>query len=127
MAEMRLQKYLAEAGVASRRASEELILAGRVSVNGIAVRTLGSKVDPENSTVAVDGETIQRKDSKTYLAFYKPKGVLSTMSDPDNRPCLGDYFKDFGQRLFLLTFLLLEAYYNKDHYVKLVRYQWVYL
>ena len=100
MAEMRLQKYLAEAGVASRRASEELILEGRVSVNGIAVRTLGSKVDPENSTVAVDGETIKRKESKTYLAFYKPRGVLSTMSDPDNRPCLGDYFKDFGQRLF---------------------------
>lgn len=100
MAEMRLQKYLAEAGVASRRACEELILDGRVSIDGVQVRILGTKVDPEISTVEVDGEAIRPKKSKTYLAFYKPRGVLSTMSDPDSRPSLGDFFKDFGARLF---------------------------
>ena len=100
MAEMRLQKFLAEAGVASRRACEELILEGRVSIDGVQVRVLGSKVNPEISTVEVDGEPIKIKKAKTYLAFYKPKGVISTMSDPDGRPCLIDYFKDFGSRLF---------------------------
>ena len=100
MAEMRLQKFLAEAGVASRRACEELILEGRVSIDGVQVRILGSKVNPEISSVEVDGEPINVKKTKTYLAFYKPKGVLSTMSDPDGRPCLKDYFKDFGSRLF---------------------------
>ena len=100
MAEMRLQKFLAEAGIASRRASEELILEGRVSVDGIQVRVLGSKVDPEISTVEVDGEAIRLKKTKTYLAFYKPRGILSTMSDPDSRPSLGDFFKDYGSRLF---------------------------
>lgn len=100
MAEMRLQKFLAEAGVASRRASEELILAGRVSVDGEQVKTLGSKVNPENSIVMVDGEAVALKKSKTYIAFYKPRGILSTMSDPDGRPSLEDYFKDFGARLF---------------------------
>ena len=100
MAEMRLQKFLAEAGVASRRACEELILEGRVSIDGIQIKTLGTKVNPEISTVEVDGETISIKKSKTYIAFYKPRGVLSTMSDPEGRSCLGDYFKDFGTRLF---------------------------
>lgn len=100
MAEMRLQKFLAEAGVASRRASEELILEGRVSVDGVQVKVLGSKVNPEISTVEVDGETINLKQSKTYLAFYKPRGILSTMSDPEDRPSLGQFFKDFGARLF---------------------------
>ena len=100
MAEMRLQKYLAEAGVASRRACEALILDGRVSIDGVQVKILGTKVDPENSTVEVDGETITVKKSKTYIAFYKPRGVLSTMSDPEGRSNLGEYFKDFGARLF---------------------------
>ncbi len=100
MAEMRLQKFLAEAGIASRRASEELILDGRVSIDGVQVKVLGSKVDPEISTVKVDGETIRLKKTKIYLAFYKPRGILSTMSDPDSRPSLGDYFKDYGSRLF---------------------------
>ena len=100
MAEQRLQKILAEAGIASRRAAEDLILSGRVSIDGQQVKVLGTKVDPEISTVEVDGQTITITKTKSYIAFYKPKGVLSTMSDPDNRPCLADYFSKFGTRLF---------------------------
>ena len=100
MALIRLQKVLADAGIASRRASEQLILEGRVSVDGVQMRELGSKVDPEISKVEVDGESINTKRTKVYLAFHKPVGVLSTMSDPDGRPSLGDYFKERNERLF---------------------------
>ena len=100
MALVRLQKVLADAGIASRRASEQLILDGRVSVDGIQITELGSKVDPEISKVEVDGEAIASVKTKVYLAFNKPMGVLSTMSDPENRPNLGDYFKDRNERLF---------------------------
>lgn len=98
--QVRLHKFLAEAGVASRRASEELILEGRVSVNNQQITTLGSKIDPEKDKVMVDGETISLFKSKTYLLFHKPAGVLSTMSDPEGRPCLGDFFDDRSERLF---------------------------
>ena len=98
--EVRLQKALADAGVASRRACEDLITAGRVSVNGVQVTVLGTKIDPENDELTVDGETIIANKSKTYLAFNKPAGVLSTMSDPEGRPCLGDFFSDRKERLF---------------------------
>ena len=100
MALIRLQKVLADAGIASRRASENLILEGRISVDGIQIRELGSKVDPEISKVEVDGESINTQKTKVYLAFHKPAGVLSTMSDPDGRPSLGDYFKERNERLF---------------------------
>ena len=97
---IRLQKYLAEAGVASRRASEELILAGRVSVNGKTIRELGVKIDPENTKVMVDGESIKAKNTNTYIAFHKPRGVLSTMFDPSGRESIGDYFNTRNERLF---------------------------
>jgi len=97
---VRLQKALAEAGVASRRACEELITDGRVSVNGVQITVLGTKVDPINDELSVDGETINTNKSKTYVIFNKPAGVLSTMSDPEGRPSLGDYFKDRSERLF---------------------------
>ena len=97
---VRLQKVLADAGIASRRASEQLIVDGRVSVDGIQILELGTKIDPEISKVEVDGESISMKKTKVYLAFHKPVGVLSTMSDPDGRPSLGDYFKDRNERLF---------------------------
>jgi len=100
MALVRLQKVLADAGIASRRASEQLILDGRVSVDGVQITQLGSKVDPEISKVEVDGESISTKKTNIYLAFHKPIGILSTMSDPDGRPSLGDYFKDRSERLF---------------------------
>ena len=98
--EIRLQKALADAGVASRRACEELITSGRVSVNDVQITILGTKVNPEIDKLAVDGETISVNKSKTYLLFNKPAGVLSTMSDPEGRPSLGDYFKERSERLF---------------------------
>ena len=97
---VRLHKILADAGVASRRASEELILDGRVSVDGLLITELGYKCDPEIVEVAVDGETIRANKSKSYLAFYKPAGILSTMSDPEGRPNLSDYFTGRNDRLF---------------------------
>ena len=97
---IRLQKILADAGIASRRASEQLILDGRVSVDGVQVYELGTKCDPEISKVEVDGEAIKVNKTKTYLAFYKPRGVISTMSDPEDRPNLGDFFKTRNERLF---------------------------
>ena len=100
MALIRLQKILADAGIASRRASEKLILEGRVSVDGVQITELGSKVDLEISKVEVDGEAISTKKHNVYLAFNKPAGVLSTMSDPEGRPCLGDYFQKRNERLF---------------------------
>ena len=100
MSLVRLQKILADAGVASRRASEQLILDGRVSVDGKQIFELGSKFDPEISKVEVDGEAIKTPKTKTYLAFYKPRGVISTMLDPDGRPNLGDFFETRNERLF---------------------------
>ena len=97
---MRLQKFMADCGVASRRACEELIVAGRVRVNGKVVRELGTKINPINSKVEVDNETINQPKTKTYLAFHKPKGVLSTMSDPEGRACLADFFGNYPERLF---------------------------
>ncbi len=98
--ESRLQKVLAEAGVASRRKAEEMILDGRVMVDGKVIRTLGTKVDPEKSEVTVDGEAINVKKTKIYLALNKPRGILSTLSDPENRPHLGDLLRDRSERLF---------------------------
>ena len=85
---MRLQKFLARAGVASRRGSEDLMTAGRVSVNGEVVTELGSKVDPKTDVVCVDGREVHLEDGSTYLMLYKPKGYLTTMDDPQGRPCV---------------------------------------
>lgn len=85
---MRLQKFLARAGVASRRGSEDLMTAGRVSVNGQVVTELGSKVDPKVDVVCVDGREVHLEDGSVYLMLYKPKGYLTTMDDPQGRPCV---------------------------------------
>ena len=98
--EIRLQKILADAGVASRRKSEELILQGRVSVDGKVIRELGMKFDPINHQVEVDGETIHANNSKSYILFYKPKGVVSTMKDPEGRPSISQFFDNQKTRLF---------------------------
>ncbi|MFT4471560.1 pseudouridine synthase [Arthrobacter sulfonylureivorans] len=98
---VRLQKVLAGAGVASRRVCEELIQAGRVEVDGVVVRELGVRVDPARAIIHVDGIRVQMDETLTYLVFNKPKGVVSTMEDPEGRPCISDYLKpQQGQRLF---------------------------
>ena len=100
MGQIRLNKIIADAGIASRRAADQLILEGRVSVDGQVVLELGNKFDPEISEIKVDGESLNINKSKTYLAFHKPSGVISTMSDPEGRSNLGDYFKDRKDRLY---------------------------
>ena len=100
MSEMRLNKIIADAGITSRRGADELIIDGRVTVDGFVVRELGAKFDPEKVEVSVDGETITRSLSKTYLALHKPKGVLSTMFDPEGRPSLSDFIDLRTERLF---------------------------
>ena len=96
---IRLNKYIADAGVTSRRGADSLIESGRVKVNGKRITELGFKVD-EKSRVEVDGETITPETSKTYLALYKPRGVLSTMFDPDGRPSLAELLDFRKERLF---------------------------
>jgi len=100
MAEMRLNKIIADAGITSRRGADELIADGRVTVDGRPIRELGAKVDPDNHEVAVDGETIRRSLTKSYLVLHKPKGVLSTMYDPEGRPSLADFIDLRKERLF---------------------------
>src|SRR4051794_13313897 len=85
---VRLQKVLAQAGVASRRAAEELIAAGRVSVDGKIVREMGRRGDPDPAVVHVDGSRIVVRDDLVHLALNKPRGMLSTMSDDRGRPCV---------------------------------------
>ena len=80
----RLQKYLAHAGVASRRQCEEMILAGRVKVNGKVVKELGTKVTPSKDRVLVDGKPIQRREQKVYMMVNKPRGYVSTVKDRRN-------------------------------------------
>jgi 23S rRNA pseudouridine2605 synthase len=100
MAEMRLNKIIADAGITSRRGADELIADGRVTVDGRPIKELGAKFDPDNHQVAVDGETIKRSLTKSYLVLHKPKGVLSTMYDPEGRPSLADFIDLRKERLF---------------------------
>ncbi|WP_309125620.1 pseudouridine synthase [Kocuria sp.] len=88
---VRLQKLMAQAGVASRRVCEEMIEAGRVQVNGETVTELGVRVDPATAEIHVDGIRVQLDENLVYYAFNKPEGVLSTMEDPEGRPCVSDY------------------------------------
>lgn len=85
---MRLQKFLARAGVASRRGSENLMTAGRVCVNGEVRCELGTKVDPATDTVTVDGMVVRLSERPCYLVLNKPAGFITTMSDPHGRPCV---------------------------------------
>lgn len=82
--EIRLQKFLADAGVASRRASEQIILAGRVTINGKVIKELGTKVDPDRDHVSVDGRALKPK-RKLYLAVHKPRGYICSRNDPEGR------------------------------------------
>jgi 23S rRNA pseudouridine2605 synthase len=97
---VRLQKVLAQAGVASRRACEEMIGEGRVTVDGQVVRRFGARVDPARQVIHVDGRRIPTAPDLVYFAINKPIGVVSTMSDPQGRPSLLDYVADRTERLF---------------------------
>jgi len=91
---IRLQKILSAAGVASRRASEQLILEGRVTVNGETIRELGTKADPEKDAIKVDGRRIKTDITKRYIALYKPKGYVTTRKDPEGRRTVMDLIDD---------------------------------
>jgi len=95
----RLQKIIAAAGVASRRKAEELILAGRVQINGQTVTTLGTKADPARDHIRVDGKLLQGPERHRYLVLNKPKGYVTTASDPEGRPTVMNLLKG-GERLF---------------------------
>ena len=96
--EERLQKVLAQAGIASRREAENYITGGRVKVNGKVVKELGTKVGP-NAFIMVDGNPI-RREKKLYLLFYKPRGVVTTMKDPEGRRTIADFVRDIPQRVY---------------------------
>ena len=97
---MRLQKYLALCGVASRRRAEQMILDGLVQVNGVTIREMGVQVDEEKDQVCVSGEPVRPEAEKHYLAYYKPIGEVTTVSDPEGRPTVMDKFRDYPVRLF---------------------------
>lgn len=96
---MRLQKYLAEAGIASRRKCELLIGQGLVLVNG-SPAAIGCVVDPEKDKIEYNGKVVTLQQQKCVLLFNKPQGVVSTMSDPEGRTAVADYFKDYPGRLY---------------------------
>jgi 23S rRNA pseudouridine2605 synthase len=97
---VRLQKVLAAAGVASRRACEVMISDGRVEVNGTVVTEQGLRVDPDRDVVRVDGSRIPPPRRHSYLVLNKPRGVVSTLSDPEGRRTLADFVADRRERLF---------------------------
>jgi 23S rRNA pseudouridine2605 synthase len=97
---VRLQKVLADAGVASRRAAEAMILDGRVSVDGVATRQLGTRVDPARRRIEVDGLLVETDAAKLTLALHKPAGVVSTMEPATDRPTLAEYAARRPERLF---------------------------
>lgn len=95
----RLQKIIAQAGIASRRKSEELILSGKVEVNGEVVTELGTKANPEEDMITVNGKPI-RSEKKVYLMLNKPKGVITSASDPEGRKIVSDYLKGVKERVY---------------------------
>jgi 23S rRNA pseudouridine2605 synthase len=95
----RLQKVLARAGVGSRRVSEDMIDAGRISVNGAVVQVQGMRVDPTRDKIAVDGVRVEIRDDRVTYAMNKPPGVLTAMSDDRNRPTVGDMVGDLAPGL----------------------------
>ncbi len=100
MAEERLQKILAHAGVASRRKAEELITAGRVSVNGATVSELGSKADLSRDKVKVDGQILSAPKHHLYIVLNKPKNCVTTASDPEGRQTVMSFFKGMRERIY---------------------------
>jgi 23S rRNA pseudouridine2605 synthase len=108
MTVMRLQKFLANAGVSSRRKAEELIAGGKVKVNGQVVTELGTKVDDSKDVIAVSGKSIKTAE-KTWIALHKPRGYLSTRSDPQGRPTVYDLLPKELHGLFYVGRLDLDS------------------
>ncbi|WP_373048477.1 pseudouridine synthase [Vulgatibacter sp.] len=100
MAEERLQKILSRSGIASRRAAEELILAGRVEVNGKKVLELGSRADPRRDLIRVDEQVIAEPEELAYYVLYKPERVVTTLSDPEGRQAVGDLLRRVNERVY---------------------------
>ncbi len=96
---VRLQKYLSECGVASRRKSEDLILAGKVKVNGKPA-SIGDKIDPSRDTVVVAGKKIKKSKKNTYIMLHKPRGFITTLSDEMGRKCVAQLVEDVGTRVY---------------------------
>ena len=109
--EERLQKIISRAGIASRRNAEQLILSGAVTVNGRVITTLGTKADAQRDHITVGPRVIraERQSPPVYFAFYKPPQVVSTMNDPEGRPCLGPYLRNTRGRLFPVGRLEFDA------------------
>lgn len=95
----RLQKIISSAGIASRRAGEELIKAGKVTVNGVTAR-LGDSADADIDTICVDGQIIDRREGNTYIMLNKPRGYVTTLSDEKGRPCISELVRDVGKRVY---------------------------
>ena len=96
---VRLQKYMADCGIASRRKSEELIAAGKVKVNGKPAK-IGDKVDPKRDQVTVDGRKVRKDQEARYIMLHKPRGFISTMSDEMDRKCVAQLGADVGTRVY---------------------------
>ncbi len=97
---MRINQFLARAGVASRRAAEALVLDGRVTINGQVAPELATLVDPGRDAVKVDGRRVHLLKGGAYFALYKPKEVVSTLEDPEGRPCLKDLLPKASKGVF---------------------------
>lgn len=98
--EERLQKIIAAAGICSRRAAEELILAGKVQVNDRVVRQLGTKADPQRDEIRVEGRLITTEVERLYLMLNKPAGYVTTLKDPEGRPVVTDLLREVGGRVY---------------------------
>ncbi|MBR2952945.1 MAG: rRNA pseudouridine synthase [Clostridia bacterium] len=96
---VRLQKYLSECGVASRRKAEDLIMAGKVKVNGKPA-SIGDKIDPKSDTVVVAGKKIKKTKKNTYIMLHKPRGFITTLSDEMGRKCVAQLVEDVGTRVY---------------------------
>ncbi len=106
---VRLQKFLASCGIASRRKAEEMISKGRISVNGRIITSMGEKIVPGKDAVSCDGSSVSSTGELIYVLLNKPKGYVTTMSDPQGRPIVSSLVKDIPQRLFPVGRLDLDT------------------